>query len=70
MLKFQLGTQAILLHYFTIRQGCFTTMKPRFSDAREKPSEPDAGHAAVGSRNRSRFPSRPCLTRTAFFITF
>jgi hypothetical protein len=53
---FSLGTTRIPRHSRGTRQGSFTPVKPRFSDAREKPSEPDAGHAAVGSRNRQQFP--------------
>jgi hypothetical protein len=53
---FSLGTTRIPRHSRSTRQGSFTPVKPRFSDAREKPSEPEAGHAAVGSRNRQQFP--------------
>ena len=70
LLHFSLGTWQFLDHFRRTRQGCFATVKPRFSDARERPSEPDAGHAAVGSRNSPQFPfPRPCLIRTAFSIS-
>jgi hypothetical protein len=39
------------------RQGSPPIAGPRFSDARKKPSEPDAGHAAVGSRVPRSLPS-------------
>ena len=68
--KFSLGTSPVLRHIASTRQGSFTIMEPRFSDARNTPSEPDAGHAAVGSRNPPKFPfPRPRLTRTASFIS-
>ena len=69
--NFPLGSPPVRRHIPPTRQGSSTIMEPRFSDARNTPSEPDAGHAAVGSRNRQQFPfPRPCLIRTAFFMIF
>ena len=59
--KFPLGTTSATVHIPPTRQGSFTIMEPRFSDARNTPSEPDAGHAAVGSRNRQQFPFPPAV---------
>lgn len=49
------------------RQGCPTNDGPRCSDAQNRPSEPDAGHAVVGSRAKhSSFP-RPCQSARLFY---
>ena len=59
-------TDTLLQRLSYIRQGCSTFAEPRFSGARNRPSEPDAGHAAVGSRAIPPFLGRARF-RTAFF---
>ena len=52
----------------TYRQGRSSIAEPRFSYARKEPYEPDAGHAAVGSRVSTLLAAAVTIF-TAFFIS-
>lgn len=49
------------------RQGCPTNDGPRCSGAQNRPSEPDADHAAVGSRAKHSSTPRPCQSARLFY---
>ena len=52
------------------RQGCPAIPGLRFSGARKRTFEPDAGHAAVGSRGHTLDLPRSRITRTTDFVVF